>query len=374
MGGQKTHMRAPKVVDLFCGAGGFTLGSHQAGFTTAAAVDIDPTLSSPIARNLPKVPLHNLDLARLSTEDLSDLVGCQPDGVIGGPPCQGFSSIGKRDIDDPRNNLVGHFFRHVSGLQPKFFLMENVRGIMFDRVRHILESALAEVTDDYNVIGPFVIDASRHGAPTKRMRVLVVGIRKDIATTLTAQDFQGSVAASPKVKDAIGDLSGATYIGRDELGFDLWRYPRLRPSNYAARARQAPDGSKIMVFTGHEKVCHTANVQKRFAAVPQGATDPIGKHVRLSWQGFAPTLRAGTGSDKGSYQSVRPLHPDEPRVITVREAARLQGFPDWYRLHPTTWHSFRMIGNSVPPPVAASVLQVLHNAVRAPARPMIAAE
>jgi DNA (cytosine-5)-methyltransferase 1 len=252
--------------------------------------------------------------------------------------------------------------------------MENVRGIMFDRVRHILENALAKVTDDYNVIGPFVVDASKHGAPTKRMRVLVVGIRKDIATTLAVEDFLGSGSAPPKVKDAIGDLSGATYLGQDEDGFDLWRYPRSRPSAYASHARQVPDGSRVVTFTGHEKVCHTAKVQKRFAAVPQGATDPIGKHVRLSWQGLAPTLRAGTGSDKGSFQSVRPLHPDEPRVITVREAARLQGFPDWYRLHPTTWHSFRMIGNSVPPPVAAGVLQVLHHAVCGPATTMMAAE
>jgi DNA (cytosine-5)-methyltransferase 1 len=89
--------------------------------------------------------------------------------------------------------------------------------------------------------------------------------------------------------------------------------------------------------------------------VEPGGVDAVGRHQRLDWRGQCPTLRAGTGSDRGSYQSVRPIHPEHDRVITVREAARLQGFPDRHMFHPTTWHSFRMIGNSVSPIIARAI-------------------
>lgn len=108
---------------------------------------------------------------------------------------------------------------------------------------------------------------------------------------------------------------------------------------------RAKDGT----FTSHKRTAHTAEVIKRFAKIEQGRVEAIGRHPRLAWDGQCPTLRAGTGNDRGSYQSVRPIHPDEPRVITVREGARLQGFPDRFKFHPTIWHSFRMIGNSVSP-------------------------
>jgi DNA (cytosine-5)-methyltransferase 1 len=91
--------------------------------------------------------------------------------------------------------------------------------------------------------------------------------------------------------------------------------------------------------------------------------DKIGRHPRLAWGGQCPTLRAGTGADRGSYQSVRPIHPSENRVITVREAARLQGFPDSHLFHPTVWHSFRMIGNSVSPIIAKAVFQAIRSKV-----------
>ena len=93
-----------------------------------------------------------------------------------------------------------------------------------------------------------------------------------------------------------------------------------------------------------------------------GEVDSVSKSYRLKYKGFCPTLRAGTGSDKGSYQAVRPLHPTENRVITPREAARLQGFPDWFQFHSTKWHSFRQIGNSVSPILAEHILRVVKEA------------
>ena len=113
-------------------------------------------------------------------------------------------------------------------------------------------------------------------------------------------------------------------------------------------------------MSGFQSTTHTDAVVKRFRSLAPGGVDRISKMKRLDPNGLCPTIRAGTGSDKGSYQSVRPIHPSADRVITTREAARLQGFPDWFQFHPTKWHSFRQIGNSVSPIVAEAALSVMY--------------
>lgn len=156
------------------------------------------------------------------------------------------------------------------------------------------------------------------------------------------------------VQAAIGDLDGARAIGNDD-GFDVWRVSnRKRPSEYTHALRSA-DGR----FTGHRTTIHSKQVAVRFMNVPEGGFDPVGRHPRLSWSAQSPAIRAGTGADRGSYQAVRPIHPRHHRVITVREAARLQGFPDRHRFHPTIWHSFRMIGNSVSPFMARAIFMAI---------------
>ncbi|MER2539045.1 MAG: DNA cytosine methyltransferase, partial [Azonexus sp.] len=105
---------------------------------------------------------------------------------------------------------------------------------------------------------------------------------------------------------------------------------------------------------------HTDEVKKRYAALGYGQQDLTSKATRLDPNGYCPTLRAGTAKDKGSYQAVRPIHYKSPRVITPREAARLQGFPDWFVFHRTKWHSFRQIGNSVSPIVSEAILNVIY--------------
>lgn len=108
---------------------------------------------------------------------------------------------------------------------------------------------------------------------------------------------------------------------------------------------------------------HTNEVKKRYSILKEGQKDAISKAVRLKADGFCPTIRAGTASDKGSYQALRPIHPNQDRVITPREAARLQGFPDWFQFAPSKWHSFRQIGNSVSPILAAFVLEVIFKSI-----------
>lgn len=346
-----------KLVELFCGTGGFSRGAHSAGFKVAAAYDIDPILTSSYERNFPGTSLFHRDIAELSGEAILRDVGESVFGLFGGPPCQGFSDIGKRDPNDPRRELLGHFFRIVAELRPVFFVMENVRGLGHKGARPVLDAGLAQIARDYDFDVPEVWDAADFGAATKRKRLLVIGIRKDIGRPFYNRQLKAKYAPAATVYDAISDLALAKEICPSSEGsaFDRWQLSKSAKASEYAKLMRADD----LTFTGHRKTAHTAKVAERFQRVSPGSIDTVGRHQRLSLDGQCPTLRAGTGSDLGSFQSVRPIHPVEPRVITVREAARLQGFPDSHLFHPTVWHSFRMIGNSVSPVMASAVFVAL---------------
>jgi DNA (cytosine-5)-methyltransferase 1 len=343
-----------KLVDLFSGCGGFSHGAHRAGFDVRAAYDNDPVLCSSYVHNFPKTKHILADVAKLSASTVQRDAGGMVDGVFGGPPCQGFSSIGKRSPSDPRRQLLGHFFRLVRELQPKFFVMENVVGLQQGSASKVLQDAIREVSDGFKIGGPWVLDAASFGAATKRPRLFVIGISKKLGVDFEMDDLEKQKCEPTSVKDAIGDLAGLVPTERDNAD-DLWKIdPKLKPSEYARALR-----SSNLTCTGNARTKHTETVVQRFREVEPGGSDKVGRHPRLSWDGQCPTLRAGTGSDKGSFQSVRPIHPVEPRVITVREAARLQGFPDAHVFHSTIWHSFRMIGNSVSPIIAEAIFKAI---------------
>lgn len=354
-------MAAADIVDLFCGAGGLSLGAHLSGFRVALAIDNDPVLTSSFAVNFPEVPLLLGDVSKIDLSDLASTLGKQRlAGIIGGPPCQGFSEIGARAKDeDPRRKLLHDFFRVVSKLKPFFFIMENVRGLGYPVHQDVLNRALGLIDGKYDILGPLLLDASHFEAPTRRRRLFVIGVDR---AHLDTPKMQAKSQPVVTVRHAISDLVTAGTLGLDEDGIDWWRYGSSDyPSDYARASRSPPPAGLGKAFqsgrfSGHRRTQHSKQVADRFSAMGAGDSDPVGKHRRLDWDGLCPALRAGTGPDHGRFQSVRPIHPSEPRVITVREAARLQGFPDWFKFHSTIWHSFRMIGNSVSPPLARSIL------------------
>lgn len=347
-----------KLVDLFCGCGGFSLGAHKAGFNVSAAYDIDPILTSSFPSNFPNTKLFHRDVTHLNATEIIESVEGEIGGIFGGPPCQGFSAIGQRSPEDPRRKLLGHFFRIVNEVQPKFFIMENVQGLAFRDSLPLLLESLQVVEKHYAVLGPLVLNAAEFGAATNRKRLFVVGIRKDAAEPMAIEHINAQKKAPVTVEEAISDLLSAELQldGTESTGFDRWRIQKSEDLSEYAKNLQSSD----QTFTSHRPTIHKPEIAERFERLAQGETDKIGRHPRLSWSSQCPTLRAGTGSDKGSFQSVRPIHPVENRVITVREAARLQGFPDAHYFHPTVWHSFRMIGNSVSPIMSEAIF----NAVR----------
>jgi len=359
------------IVDLFSGCGGFGLGAKQAGFDVIVAVDIDPVLQSSYKQNFPNTRVLSGDLSLMDKKSWRmALAGEKIDGVIGGPPCQGYSRIGKNDADDPRRSLLGHFFRTVNIIQPKFFVMENVEGLLDEGNKEELEKAIKTVDGRYKVLSPIIVDAHEYGAPTKRKRVVVIGYDPKEMGKISINDIIPSGLPKVNVKDAISDISAPIKQEKDKGNYGWSGYRNAKPlSDYAKKMRQLPPdmlGWSVAIeklksgqTSGHFDTAHTKEVKARYAATKPGDTDKVSRSKKLEWHGVCPTLRAGTGADKGSYQAVRPLHPDEARVITVREAARLQGFPDWFCFHKTKWHSFRMIGNSVSPIVAQSILTLI---------------
>ena len=344
-----------RAINLFCGGGGFATGAVRAGVKVVSAFDVDAVLTSAHDANFPDIELHLTDVASLSGSEATALVEGDVGLVFGGPPCQGFSNIGLRDSADPRRLLLGHFFRLVAEIRPTAFVMENVVGVTQGDARQVLEAAVDSVLPYYDVLGPVALDASNFGAATRRRRVFVIGYDPERCDPIGLEDIESFAAPAATVADAIADLEGAERCAEDSDGFDRWL---LRSedgiSEYAESFR-----SEDCIITGQRVTAHGPEVERRFREVPQGGLDQVGRHPRLAWKGQCPTLRAGTGPDRGSFQSVRPIHPEHPRVITVREAARLQGFPDRHRFHPTIWHSFRIIGNSVSPFVAEAIFRAV---------------
>ncbi len=320
---------------------------------TILAVDIDPILSSSFELNFPGSKLHRGDVSKLTRQVLTRLMPQGVDAVIGGAPCQAFSEIGANDPADPRRKLVQQFFRVVRDLDPSIFVFENVRGLMFEKNIGELNAGLKILPSYWKTLGPVMVDASDFGAPTRRKRMIVFGFNTNKVSVPNLEDLVAPLGEKVNVHDAIVDLQDAVPTLPSETGYSRWTYSNASTLSSYARRMRDPSG----LFTGHTKTRHEESTIARFAQLSPGKVDIVGRYPRLEWTGLCPTLRAGTGSDKGSYQAVRPIHPTEHRVITPREAARLQGFPDSFWFHPTVWHSCRMIGNSVSPIMAEVLLR-----------------
>jgi DNA (cytosine-5)-methyltransferase 1 len=349
-----------KAVDLYCGAGGMSLGFMEAGFEVVAAVDSNPLNVEVHRDNLPAAPCWEADLGATSGRSILRRCGLRAGEVsvvFGGPPCQGFSEIGHRRRNDQRNEQVVRFAELVCQIQPRYFVMENVRGLLFRRhrktVRRFVEKARS---GGYEVVEPVrVLDASAYGVPQRRLRAFFLGFRRGESPP----SYPDPVGEAPTVWDAIGDLPDVDAF--PELAdTDIYDGPLGAPSRYALALRLGrPAGSGL---TGCGQTKHADGVRRRFARTAPGACEARSRCYRLAEDEVSFTLRAGTGPEAGSFTAARPIHPALARCITVREAARLHSFPDWFDFHSTKWHAFRQIGNSVPPLLAKAVAAAIARA------------
>lgn len=381
--------KKPIGVDLFAGAGGLSLGFEQAGFDVAAAVEYDPIHCATHEFNFPDCAAICRSVADIDgnyIRENSRIGDRSVDVLFGGAPCQGFSMIGKRALDDPRNSLVYHFVRLVAELKASYFVFENVRGLTVGEHRRFLDEIMQEFRKSgYRVVEDYrVLNAVDYGVPQDRQRLFLIGAREgfplpeypDPTHTLKGKSGSGNLfrRPTPTVWDALRDIPEADDF--EELLHRDWVKARFKkPTAYSAPLRgeqsdpddySTPREFDASLLTSSLRTIHTDLSRKRFRETPPGDTEPVSRFHKLNPDGVCNTIRAGTASDRGAFTSPRPIHPHSARCITVREAARLHSYPDWFRFHVTKWHGFRQIGNSVPPLLARAVASKIREAFSSP--------
>jgi DNA (cytosine-5)-methyltransferase 1 len=281
-------------------------------------------------------------------------------------------------------------------------VMENVPGMMqggHSSILYELEKEFQEA--GYHVIKPTtILQAAEYGIPQARRRLFILGAREGeplpdypaphVRPAGLHGRFAGDLPDGPTVWDAIGDLPDLDVfeelISSDSVELDgrTLRSMQRKASTYVRRLNglefdpsdlSYPRKWNERVLTSAMRTQHTQLSVQRFANTDPGETEPVSRFFRLPVDGLCNTLRAGTGSERGAYTSPRPIHPTFPRVISVREAARLHSFPDWFRLHQTKWHGFRQVGNAVPPLLGRAVATEVVRAMNLrPAKPSVAVE
>jgi DNA (cytosine-5)-methyltransferase 1 len=300
------------VISLFSGGGGLDLGFERAGCDVVECVDNDPESCKTLRFNRPDWNVFEGDIREYHPpEDGADL-------VIGGPPCQGFSMAGKGNPSDPRNFLWQEYFRIVKAARPAALVVENVSGLKHQRNGDHL-SGIIEALEEYGykfAVG--VLNAADFGVPQTRRRLFVIGMR-DRQSTLPAP----AVSEYQTVRDAIEDL-----VSTEDADFN------------------------------HKPNRHAPHVVKRWSKLKPGEEDPGYRRSRLDFDKPSHTIRAGGGyGPRGDHLAGfhPPIHPSLPRQLTVREAARIQSFPDDWIFQGSKTAQGRQVGNAVPVRMAEAV-------------------
>lgn len=341
-------------IDLFSGAGGFSLGALRAGLDIVGALELNPKAAKTYSENIRRnnglsVPLINEDILPLEPADALrkwKIKAGQCDIIIGGPPCQGFSSHRIRDsgVDDPRNKLLCRYFEYVAEIRPRFFLVENVPGLLWPRHAEYLKKFYAMGDNaEYKVYPPVVLNACDYGVPQNRRRVFILGVDKrrpiDICWPPESTHTAPSESETPgKEKKARWLTAEIAFQQADESD------PNNIHMNHSAELvdlfRNTPPNGGSRSQSGRVLNCHKSH---------DGHNDVYG---RIDPKKPAPTMTtACINPSKGRF-----VHPTENHGITLRQAARLQTFPDNFVFHGGLMAGGEQIGNAVPVKLAEAIL------------------
>ena len=335
------------LVDLFCGAGGLTLGFKQTKrFNAVFANDIDKDMCSAYSFNFPETEISSETISNVNFDEIAEKQNI--DVVIGGPPCQAYSTSGKRSNNDNRSKLFIEYFNSIKSLNPKIFLYENVKGLIsfrkgliFKEIKELFSSI------DYD-LSFHLINAADYGVPQIRERVFLFGIRKGINYFFPKKTHTNQLNNKYiTVEDALSDLPR---IGNNSSSTDYLSMPK---TNYQKLMRKkAP---KFLM--DHSSSKHGENLTATMKYLPEGGlkndiparfrpkSGYPNSYGRLWWKKPSTTITRNFGTPS----SARCIHPKVNRALTTREGARLQSFPDWFRLYGSRAKKNLQIGNAVPP-------------------------
>ena len=366
MSSKESEMKMGKkkltCLDLFCGCGGLSLGFRDAGFNVVAGIDAWTDALVTHKKNLPDALTVNADLFTYSPNEFSANTGLSNiDVIVGGPPCQGFSIAGKRIVDDQRNKLYKSFVDFVAFYKPKAFVMENVPNLL-----SLAGGAVRDaIMDDFAKIGYKVVfkilTASDYGAPQNRRRVFFVGLKSSISNNFEFPIAEFGTKSNPYVtcEDAISDLD---FIGDTKLLSEVSEYKHPPLSKYQEQIRT---GSTCLL--NHVATVHTEQTRRIIAMVPDGGNyKDLPKElwntrkVHIAWTRMSSNKPCFT-IDCGHNHH---FHYSANRVPTVREAARIQSFPDTFEFVGIKTSQLKQVGNAVPPLLAKAVAKNLLKALR----------
>ena len=341
-----------RVLDLFCGAGGLSLGFKLAGFKIVGGVDFQQDAIYTHEKNFKNSISICGDIKEINDEKVKKLFENKVDIIIGGPPCQGFSAGNRQQIEnDPRNKLFFEFIRFVRILKPKAIVIENVRQIL-TKDKGFAKNKIFEILEElgYNV-DVRVLTASEYGVPQKRNRAVFIGIKKEIGR-INYNNIK-KTSKTVTVKEAIGEL----YELENKNTNILTSTPVTKFQKYVR--------SKDNMIFNHDIKYPNQEVQERMNYVPQGGNwqnvpENMWKTKRSNRHSSAyrrleensPSITIDTGH-------MNYFHPLYNRVPTVRESARLQSFPDDFIFVGTPTSQLRQVGNAVPPLMAKAVAELI---------------
>lgn len=329
---------AYNYIDLFCGAGGLSLGFDKAGFENVFAIEIEPDFAETYRRNFPQHKLIVDDIRNIDNDKIKALVNNKDvDVIIGGPPCQGFSiagNIGRTLIEDERNDLFKEFVRFVACIQPKLFVMENVAAMATHLKGRTIRSVVEAFEDTGYRVKYKVLNSSDYEIPQERRRIVIVGVRKDINAEFCYPEVSEKVLT---IKDAIDDL------------------PKL-------------ESGQTSNIPNHIAMKHSPQMLKKMSYIKDGGDRmdipeelrPLSGDVRkyIRYDSTKPSVCV-TGDMRKIF------HYEQNRALTARELARIQSFPDDFVFEGTSIHIQQQIGNAVPPKlayrIALQVEEVLDN-------------
>lgn len=335
-----------KIIDLFCGIGGLSLGFEQAGFEVVSAVDMWSDAVKTYNHNRKSKVAEVISVEDYNEHRLPEILAKEKiTGIIGGPPCQGFSTVGKRDVDDPRNKMYLEFYNAVKMANPEFFVIENVKGMLTLNkgafVKDLLER-FGEHGLGYT-ISYQLLNAADYGIPQNRYRVFYIGIKNK------SFDFPAPFNYKLTARDGISDLEGATSS----------KYGREPQNEYQKKLRGVEICPKNQDYTSH-----TEKTISIISQVPDGGNirdlpEEIW-HIRKYNKAFERmgSFKPSNTIDTGHRNY---FHYSEPRIPTVRESARIQSFPDEFEILGTRGSQYKQVGNAVPPMLAKILADQLMN-------------
>ncbi len=337
----KTNIiKSPTFIDLFAGAGGLSIGLEKAGFKLVAATDWDYWSCETLRANHKGIIVHEGDISLIDLQEFKKKLRISNvDMIVGGPPCQGFSALGKRLKNDPRNQLWRYYMQFVEYFLPKVFLMENVPELL--KSQEFVEiKAMAEHLG-YTVEAK-VLHAVDYGVPQKRRRAIIIGSRIGTPMYPKATHYApGQLSFDAYQKElwrTVGDVIRDLPL---EPTGQNWHVGRNPTTKSLARYKTVPPGGNR--FNLPIELMPNCWIKKK-----TGSTDVFG---RLEWNKPSLTIRTEFFKpEKGRY-----LHPEAHRPITIREAARLQTFPDDYVLIGSHINVAKQVGNAVPCELARNI-------------------